>query len=117
MYVHVHVAHSWLWVIVTACTLPRTCPAHPRTLQQPKLNHCTPKLAVEAAQLARGGKCAEPTCSTGVQWLRLGHCRTLRSPAATIPPPRGKKKDPLCNANGYAKKWIGTLYQHLSFNF
>ena len=105
------------WVEVKLGTPPHTCPAHPRILQQPKLNHCTPKLAVEAAQLARGGKCAEPTCSTGVQWLRLGHCRTLRSPAATIPPPRGKKKDPLCNANGYAKKWIGTLYQHLSFNF
>ena len=65
------------WVEVKLGTPPHTCPAHPRILQQPKLNHCTPKPDVVSAQLARGGKCAEPTCSTGVQWLRLGHCKTL----------------------------------------
>ena len=72
------------WVEVKLGTPPHTCPAHPRILQQPKLNHCTPKLAVEARHLPHGRQCPGSTCSTGVQRLRRGHCRTLRSPAAAI---------------------------------
>ena len=47
------------------------------------------KLDVEQVHSPHGGNCTEPTCSTGVLWLRLGHCKTLerwRQPLGQICP-------------------------------